>query len=108
MGIETRKGSSFLPRLIITEGAARGLERCRQFLEEKSLAASKRAGQAIRNQFDMLHEQPGIGRPMEDEPELRELIISFGDSGYVALYHYERKTDTVLILAFRHQSEAGY
>ena len=45
---------------------------------------------------------------MDDEPELRELIISFGDSGYVALYHYERKTDTVLILAFRHQSEAGY
>jgi plasmid stabilization system protein ParE len=84
------------------------LERCRQFLEEKSPAASKRAGQAIRNQIDLLRAQPGIGRPLEDEPELRELIISFGDSGYVALYHHEPKTDTVLILAFRHQKEAGY
>ena len=59
-------------------------------------------------QFDLLAKQPGVGRPLEDEPDLRELIISFGDSGYVALYHHERQTDTVLILAFRHQKEAGY
>ena len=45
---------------------------------------------------------------MDDEPELRELIISFGDSGYVALYHYERKTETVLISAIRHRKEAGH
>jgi len=49
-----------------------------------------------------------MGRPLEDEPDLRELIISFGDSGYVALYHYEHQTDSILILAFRHQKEAGY
>ena len=97
-----------MPRIIVTAGAARGLERCRLFLEEKSPSASKRAGQAIRNQFDLLRAQPGIGRPLEDEPELRELIIAFEDSGYVALYHYDRKADTVLILAFRHQKEAGY
>lgn len=96
-----------MPRIIVTTGAARGLERCRQFLAEKSPAASKRAAQAIRKQFDLLETQPGVGRPLEDEPDLRELIVSFGDSGYVALYHYEHQTDSVLILAFRHQKEAG-
>jgi plasmid stabilization system protein ParE len=97
-----------LSRLIVTPGAASGLERCRQFLVQKSPAASRRAAQAILHQFELLTTQPGIGRPLEDEPGLRELIVSFGDSGYVALYHYEQQSDTVLILAFRHQKEAGY
>jgi len=97
-----------LPRIVVTPGAARGLERCRQFLAEKSPAAGKRAAQAIRAQIELLRAQPAVGRPLDDEPDLRELVISFGDSGYVALYHYEHQTDTVLILAFRHQKEAGY
>lgn len=41
-------------------------------------------------------------------PELRELVVGFGDSGYVALYRYEETVDTLYILAFRHQKEAGY
>ena len=97
-----------MSRLIVTPGAVRGLERCRQFLAQKSPAASRRAAQAIRRQFELLATQPGIGRPLDDEPRLRELVVVFGDSGYVALYHHEQKTDTVLILAFRHQKEAGY
>jgi len=84
------------------------LERCRQFLEQKSPAASRRAAQAIIRQFEVLTTQPVIGRPFKDEPSLRELIIDFGDTGYVALYRYDPPTDTVFILAFRHQREAGY
>jgi len=94
--------------LIVTPGAARGLERCRQFLEQKSPAASRRAAQAILRQLELLATQPGIGRPLEDEPNLRELIVDFGDTGYVALYRYDQRADTVFILAFRHQREAGY
>jgi hypothetical protein len=41
-------------------------------------------------------------------PELRELVIAFGDSGYVALYRHEPTADAVYVLAFRHQKEAGY
>lgn len=54
------------------------------------------------------YESPEVGRPFPDLPELRELIIEFGDSGYVALYRYERADDTAYVLAFRHQKEAGY
>ena len=40
------------------------------------------------------------------EPEFREWRIDFGDSGYVALYYYD--DDTAVVLAVRHQREAGY
>lgn len=49
-----------------------------------------------------------MGRPYPEEVDWRELIIEFGDSGYVALYRYNPAENTVLILAVRHQKEAGY
>jgi len=67
-----------------------------------------RAGQAIERQFALLETEPEMGRPFDELPELRELIIPFGDSGYVALYRYEVKSSSVYMLAFRHQKEAGY
>ncbi len=97
-----------MPRVIVTEGAALGLERCRRFLAAKAPQAAKRAAQAIERQFLLLETMPDIGRPFAELPELRELLISFGDSGYVALYRYEPAEDVVYVLAFRHQKEAGY
>ncbi len=97
-----------MSRVVITAGAAKGLERCRQFLIEKNPQAMKRAGIAIERQLSLLEIEPEIGRPFDDASELRELLIPFGDSGYVALYRYELKPDVVYILALRHQKEAGY
>ncbi len=97
-----------MPRIIITEGAAQGLERCRRFLVEKNPHAALRAGQAIEHQFALLETEPAIGRPFDGLQEFRELIIPFGDSGYVALYRYEIKADSMYVLAFCHQKEAGY
>lgn len=97
-----------MPRVIITEGAARGLERCRLFLAEKNPQAAMRAGQTIEHQFALLETEPEAGRPFDDLPEFRELIIPFGDSGYVALYHHDVNSGSVYVLAFRHQKEAGY
>lgn len=97
-----------MPRVIITEGAVQGLERCRHFLAEKNPKATKHAGQAIERQSALLETEPAIGRPLDDLPELRELIIPFGDTGYIALYRYEADVDSIYVLAFRHQREAGY
>lgn len=91
-----------MPRVVVTEGTAEGLERCRRFL------AAKRAGQAIAQQFQILETAPDIGRPLPEMPELRELVVIFGDSGYVALYRHDPAQDSVYVLAFRHQKEAGY
>jgi plasmid stabilization system protein ParE len=39
---------------------------------------------------------------------MRELLISQGKTGYVALYAYEAPHDAILVLAVRHQREAGF
>jgi plasmid stabilization system protein ParE len=97
-----------LPRLIVTPSAQKGIERCRRFLAAKNKQAAERAGQAIAGHLERLEEHPEIGRPFLDAPEMRELVIPFGDSGYVALYRYDRAKDSIVVLAFRHQREAGY
>ena len=97
-----------MPHVIVTEGAADGLERCRQFLVAKAPEAARRAGQAIERHFLLLEMAPDVGRPFPEMPELRELVIAFGDSGYVALYRHELADDAVYVLAFRHQKELGY
>ena len=97
-----------MPRVVVTETAAQGLGRCRLFLKEKNPQATARASQAIAQQFLLLEKEPVIGRPLADQPELRELVVAFGDSGYVALYRQDINADSVYVLAFRHQKEAGY
>ncbi len=97
-----------MPRVIVTAGAAEGLERCRGFLATKAPDAARRAGQAIERQFLLLETAPDIGRPDPEIPDLRELLIAFGDSGFVALYRHDPADDVVYVLAFRHQKEAGY
>ena len=97
-----------MPQVIITQGAALGLERCRQFLVTKNPQAAMKAGQAIEHHFSLLETLPEIGRPYDDLKKLRELIIPFGDSGYVALYLFDKNADSVFVLAFRHQKKAGY
>ena len=84
------------------------MARCRKFLIGKSPEAAKRAGQAMTASFVALQANPAIGRPFELDAGLRELVIRFGDSGYVALYRHVAEDDAVYVLAFRHQREAGY
>ena len=97
-----------MPRVVVTEGALGGLERCRHYLRRRSPEAARRAAQAIAREFARLATHPAIGRPSLESPELRELVIPFGDAGYVALYRHEPADDAVYVLAFRHQREAGY
>jgi hypothetical protein len=40
------------------------------------------------------------------DPEHRELLIPFGVTGYVLVY--EVYAERILVLAVRHQKEAGY
>lgn len=96
-----------MPQVIVTEGAARGLERCHKFLLAENPHAANRAGQTISRQLGLLETSPEISRPLDDYHELRKLVIGFGDSECVALYRYETNDDTVYVLTFRHQKEAG-
>ena len=96
-----------MSRLSWSPQALLDVQRLYRFLASKNMDAAKRAVKAIRQGVKVLGQQPGIGRPIEDMPdEFREWVIDFGDSGYVARYRLD--ADEVVILAVRHQREAGY
>ena len=62
--------------------------------------------EAIIDAIGILGRHPHIGRPVRGR--LRELVISYGRTGYVALYRVIPQQDRVDVLAIRHQREAGY
>lgn len=96
-----------MPRLNWSPQALLDVQRLYRFLAGKDVESAKRAARAIRQGVKILGQQPGMGRPIEDmEPEYREWLIDFGNSGYIALYRIDG--DDATILAVRHQREVGY
>jgi len=95
-----------LARLIYTDAALADLERLADFLRDSDPDLGIATFKLIKEAVAVLKNHPLIGRPAEHG--LRELVISRGRTGYIALYSHEQQADTVLILALRHQREAGY
>ncbi len=95
-----------MAKLIYSEQALLDLERLSDFLVATDLPAAQETIHLITDAIMVLERHPYIGRPAEGI--LRELFISRGNSGYVALYSFEESHNTILILAIRHQREAGY
>ena len=96
-----------MPRLVWSASALRDLQRLYRFLAEKNKDAAIRAVTTIRKGVRTIAREPGIGRPAQDmEPDYREWPIEFGESGYVVLYRYHQQM--AVVLAVRHQREAGY
>ncbi|MGH8462106.1 MAG: type II toxin-antitoxin system RelE/ParE family toxin [Stenotrophobium sp.] len=95
-------------RVRISKAAQEDLERLLDFLAPKDYAAALRARAAIEKGYALLADMPFMGRKVDDaNPLLRELIISFGSTGYVALFEIDNTT-TVTVLAVRHQREEDY
>ncbi len=92
--------------ILYTERALAQLERVTEFLTDSDPEAAADTARLIVDAIEVLRRHPEIGRPEQDD--FRELIVSRGRSGYVALYRYDERDDTVLVLAIRHQREAGY
>jgi plasmid stabilization system protein ParE len=91
-----------------TPAAARDLQRLFDFLAERDLKTAKRARSAIAKGIGFLGTFPFSCRKASPEhPLLRELIISFGANGYVALFEIE-DSQTVTVLAVRHQREDDF
>jgi len=97
-----------MPHVRLSARSQSDLSRLHTFLASKDSHAANRAMQAIRESFTPLTYSPLIGRPVEDSDDMRELVIDFGASGYLALYRFESAMDTVTILAIKHQLEDDY
>ena len=96
-----------MPRLIWSPEALADVQRLYRFLAEKNPDAARRAASAIRDGMRIVADYPDVGRPVDDMgPEFMEWPISFGASGYVALYRLQQ--DVALVVSVRHQKEVGY
>ena len=62
----------------------------------------------VRSAVAILDAHPEIGQPAGRNSTLRELVISQGNTGYIALYEYSPIEKLVRVVAIRHQREAGY
>ncbi len=95
-----------MARLSYSPAALADIEYLTAFLAETDALAAEATFSLIEEAVSILKRHPMIGRPVEDD--LRELVISRGRTGYIALYNYQAADDAVLILAIRHQREAGF
>jgi plasmid stabilization system protein ParE len=89
-----------------TEQALTDLERLSDFLLGSDPAAAQATVGLIFEALDILTHSPEIGRKIRGGN--RELVISRGSSGYLALYRFLAAQQRVLVLAVRHQRESGY
>lgn len=100
-------------RVRYTREAADDLERLFDFVLNRELerdgdpAVADRALEAIQSGAQTLSFSPFTCRKVGPDPFIRELVIPFGHTGYVALFAIDGK-DTVTICAVRHQREDDY
>lgn len=91
-----------------TPEALDDLVRLFDFHADHDLDVARRSIEAIRRAITVLEEFPFSGRKVDEQmPFLRELLISFGTEGYVALFEIENESQ-VTVIAVRHQREADY
>lgn len=98
-------------QLRFTEDAEADLVRLYELIpakEQTDWSLASRALDAIKNGIRSLEQSPfSYRKATSGNPFLRELIIPFGASGYVALFEID-DDQTVTILAVRHQREQDY
>lgn len=91
-----------------TKEAKEDIERLYAFLLEQDIQSACRAKETIVKAIKLLEDFPfSCRKSSSDNPFLREMLIPFGSSGYVALFEIEDKK-TVTILAMRQQREEDY
>ena len=98
-------------RVRFTEEAESDLIRLYEFVltrNESDWSLAERALSAIRNAIRSLELSPfSFRKAIPDNPFLREIVIPFGASGYVALFEIDTE-EIITILAIRHQREDDY
>ncbi len=95
-----------MAKIVHSPDATADLAHLWQFLVDIAPESAAAAVDDVVGALNVLSAHPLIGRRVDDE--LRELVISRGLTGYVALYRFEEGADTVRILRIRHQREAGF
>lgn len=92
-----------MTKVFYQEQALDDMDRLEDFLLETDANAAREIIPLILSAVKALCLHPKIGRKVN--AVARELVISRGKTGYIALYRYDEIRDHVSILAIRHQRE---
>jgi plasmid stabilization system protein ParE len=92
--------------VIYSARALSHLERAFESLASENPDAAVAAAPAICSAVESLVAHPLLGRRVHGD--IRELVISFGQTGYIALYRFVIPRDEVRVLAIRHQRDIGF
>ena len=95
-----------MSQVIFSAQVKTDFDRIFDFLFEHAPDSATTRIQAIVRAIEVLQSSPLIGRPAAYGQ--RELVISTGKSGYLALYRYDPAQDKVFVLAVRSQQERYY
>lgn len=93
--------------VVYSARARKDLLRVADFLAEEDAKWAEELPGLIVGAINILERHPLMGRPVPGSMR-RELVISRGRSGYLALYDYDPSNDVVTVQAVRHQRESGF
>lgn len=94
--------------IVFADEALSDLERIFEFNAERDPGTASDHLERIQSAVLLLETHPKIGRPITLGSGLRELVISYGKTGYIALYEHSPVENLIRVIAVRHQREAGY
>jgi plasmid stabilization system protein ParE len=92
--------------VVYSAGALAHIEHALARVRRDNPDVTDAAVQAISSAAALLAEHPLVGRRLRGD--IREMVISIGPTGHVALYRFLPVRREVRILALRHQGELHY
>ncbi|MEO6842477.1 MAG: type II toxin-antitoxin system RelE/ParE family toxin [Bradyrhizobium sp.] len=90
--------------IVLSPDAIEDIERLRNFLEQKSPDAARRAMATIFAAIERLTEFPNLGMSTGDA-DIRQIVIRFGASGYIVRYAILAESKDILITRIWHGRE---
>jgi len=96
-----------MAKLEYSNTAMADIERLVNFLIEVDVAVALNTFDIIDDGLQLLKRHPEVGRQV-DTGGKRELVISRGNTGYIAIYAFDKLVNVVVVLALKHQRESGF
>ncbi len=91
-------------KIVVSDAAQADLLRLHDFLADKNPDAARRAISAVARSIDSLDQFPDRCRPSAITGA-RELIVPFGDAGYLVRYAHDAEHSEIVVLRVWHSRE---
>jgi plasmid stabilization system protein ParE len=88
----------------LSRDAVDDVARLRTFLDHVNAGAARRALEVIWTAIERLQDFPTLGMPTDD-PEIRQIVVRFGVSGYIIRYVVLAESGDILITRIWHGRE---